>query len=172
MMWHKIGHIPKENFESFLQQHVQNWNFSLALEYESHFENTPKIRALLYTLFTMYSVNTKDSNRLVLVSDELNNNAIEHGVWSCWVNTIHIEILKESNGLHVRIEVEDCWIGTSSHMQNLQKEYIKNTSTKHRGIRWRWLFLITETIADSLYFKDCKPCGLLVWITKQVSTEQ
>jgi hypothetical protein len=39
---------------------------------------------------------------------------------------------------------------------------------KHHGIRGRWLFLITQKIVDTLYFKDSEKWGLIVGIEKTI----
>jgi len=92
-----INDIPdNKDLQVFLEGFIHDWNFSINISYQSIFWNTPKLRSLMEALLDIYNVDVKDKNRLVLVSDELNNNAVEHGTWDCGDNIINISIKKIS----------------------------------------------------------------------------
>jgi hypothetical protein len=79
-----ISDIPdSNNLQAFLEDFICEKDFSISIQYGSLFSHTPKLRALMDTLLDIYNVDVKDKNRLVLVSDELNNNAVEHGSGDC-----------------------------------------------------------------------------------------
>ncbi len=166
-----IENIPENTkLESFLRDFMDSENFSMKLSYTSDFSNTPKIRFLIEKILDIYSVTLKEKNRLVLVSDELNNNAVEHGTWKWWENMISIAVNKiEGGSLFVKIEVTDNWVWDAHNMERLKKEKDAIGFEKHHSIRGRGLFLITERIADRLYFKDADTWGLTVGIEKTLS---
>ena len=163
-----ISDIPdSKELQIFLGDFMYEGDFSVRIEYDSIFSNTPKLRFLMESLLDMYGVDVKDKNRLVLVSDELNNNAVEHGTGECWNNAMEVSVEKRANNkLFVNIEVTDCGEGSAVYMENLQQEKEESGFQNHRSIRGRGLFLITEKIVDNLYFKDAKDGGLTVWVEK------
>lgn len=150
----------------YLNNYVNDQTFALCFVYDSSFSNTPRLRSLMETLFDIFSLEPKDKNRLVLVSDELNNNAVEHGNSWSGKNKMAVVIERKWKNLYVNIEVTDCWEGKAEYMQKLKSEKDAIWFEKHHGIRGRGLFLITERIADKLYFKDAEWGGLIVWIEK------
>jgi len=163
-----INDIPEQkDLQIFLEGFIHDWNFSISISYQSIFWNTPKLRSLMETLLGVYDIDVKDKNRLVLVSDELNNNAVEHGTWDYGDNIIDIVVRKESeNKVFINIEVTDCGNWSAKYMEQLKHEKEVTWFEGHRSIRWRGLFLITEKIVDKIYFKDSKDWGLIVWIEK------
>lgn len=163
-----ISDIPeKQDLQVFLEEFIRDWKFSIKITYESEFWNTPRLRSLMESVLDMYSIDVKDKNRLVLVSDELNNNAVEHGSGENWKNIIEIDIEKKDNKkIYINIEVTDCGEGSADYMKGLRNEKQEAGFEWHHSIRGRGLFLITEKIVDNLYFKDAKEGGLIVWVEK------
>ena len=160
--------LPDTIDSSFIQQFFNDEDFSMVLRYDSQFCNTPKIRSLLKRIFKHYNLAAKDINRLILVGDELNNNAIEHGTGEWWVNTLKLTIQKNQSSIDICIEVIDSGKGSADIMKNLQKKHSQDHVRSSASIRWRWLFLITETIADELYFEDIPENWLLAGIKKNI----
>lgn len=162
-----LSDIPeKVDIWDFLKKFIQQDVFAVTFLYESDFSNTPKLRVIMESLFDMYNLDPKDKNRLVLVSDELNNNAVEHGTGETGRNKAMILIKKQWSGIYINIEVTDSWNGSARVMEDLKMQKNAIWFEKYQGIRGRWLFLITEKIADKLYFKDAKWGWLVVWIEK------
>jgi len=164
-----LSEIPVDiDLHQYLKKFIKDGDFSVSFLYESSFSNTPRLRQIMEALFDIYELDPKDKNRLVLVSDELNNNAVEHGTGDCWENKASIVIRKEDAWLFVNIEVTDCWEWNAADMEWLKTEKDAIGFERHHGIRGRGLFLITEKIADKLYFKDAEWGGLIVWIEKSI----
>ena len=163
-----ITDIPdSKDLQSFLEDFIHGENFAISVIYESIFWNTPKLRCLVENVLDMYNVDLKDRNRLVLVADELNNNAVEHGSGGSWDNIIDIRVKKQAdNRIYFNIEVTDCGEWSATEMEELKKEKEISWFDEHHSIRGRGLFLITERIVDNLYFKDSDDWGLVVWVEK------
>ena len=107
--------------------------------------------------------------RIVLIVDELNNNAIEYGSKKGDINKMRFFFEKNTKGL-LSIEVEDCgtWkeAKTAEAMELLQIQKKKDGFKNHASIRGRWLFMIILNLVDELYFKDSDAGGLIVWVSK------
>lgn len=162
-----LSDIPQEiDKKEYLKTYIYDGSFELEIFYESNFSNTPRLRLFMESLFDIYNLSIKDKNRLVLVTDELNNNAVEHGTGDCGENKMRICIHKKAEKLHIQIEVEDCGEGNAQMMQDMKDKKDATWFEKHHGIRWRGLFLITEKIVDTLYFLDAPEGGLIVGIEK------
>jgi anti-sigma regulatory factor (Ser/Thr protein kinase) len=111
-------------------------------------------------------------NRLVLVIDELNNNAIEY--WSKpWdKNKIIFKISNTKKYFLFNIEVYDSGLGkltkTADEMEIIRNKKKEAWFNKYKSIRGRGLFLIIEKLVDKLYFKDWENWELIVWIEKKI----
>lgn len=159
----------------------EKWDFSsifsgdtlsLNISYTSSFPNTKFLREFIDILSDYYIIPAKWKTRLVLIVDELNNNAIEYGskIWD--TNYMKIEIKKTDNVVDFSLFVEDAWTGSktkkASEMYELQKRYKDINYLKHHSIRGRGLFLIILKLVDSLIFKDSENGGLIVWFSKNI----
>jgi len=51
----------------------------LSILYNSDFKNAKKLREIVDIICIMYDIDAKWKTRLILICDELNNNAIEYG---------------------------------------------------------------------------------------------
>jgi hypothetical protein len=115
-------------------------------------------------------------SRLTLITDELNNNAIEY--WSSiWDNNkLTVRFSIKDNFIDLFLEVEDTWKWklhkTSKEMILLRNIKKLNWFFKNNWIRWRWLFMIIEKLVDKLYFKDSEKGGLIVWINKKIEIKK
>ena len=113
--------------------------------------------------------------RFILITDELNNNAIEYWSLEEDINYMRfkVEYCEEKNICKVKLEVEDSWkwkkTKTADEMYNLEDNKITQWFDHYTNIRWRWLFLIIHKLVDNLYFKDADTWGLIVWIEKQLN---
>jgi hypothetical protein len=114
--------------------------------------------------------------RLILIIDELNNNAIEY--WSIeWeINRLVVTFSIKNNFINLFIEVEDTWNWkshkTSKEMILFRNKKKLNWFFKNNWIRGRGLFMIIEKLVDKLYFKDSKKGGLIVWINKRLEIQK
>jgi len=120
----------------------------------------------------LYNIEKDFRPKLVLLVDELNNNAIEYWSLNWDINNMYVKINKTIKWLFIKVEVTDSgkWKSaqTSLGMENIRKERLEKWFENHKSIRWRWLFMIIEKIADKLYFKDSPNWWLVVWIEKEL----
>lgn len=156
-----------------LHQDFFQWeNFGTEIIYKSDFLLTKELRDFIWKILTSFNVPEKIISRIILVSDELNNNAIEHWTDENWFNKFRIKVEKNDSKIKLNIEVEDNWKWKDSvkaiEMERLKDNKLKIWFWDHNSIRWRWLFLITVQIADKLYFKDSEEGGLIVWVEKEL----
>jgi len=144
----------------------------LNIRYISEFSSTKKIREFIDSICKKYHISPRWRTRLVLIVDELNNNAIEY--WSRLgdTNTFEIYLKKANSRLDVEISVADNGNGsnpkTASEMETIKKSFADIDYKEHASIRGRWLFLIISHLVDSLQFHDNKNGGLRVVIQKRL----
>jgi hypothetical protein len=106
---------------------------------------------------------------LILIVDEMNNNAIEY--WSIpeEYNCLRVKIKKNNDSIDINFEVEDTWHWVESKKSFMMKDIEKNKKTPdNRSIRWRGLFIIIKQLVDNLYFNDSHTWWLIVWINKKL----
>lgn len=164
-----LSDIPNDtDLKVYLSKFINDGKFELTFHYDSDFKNTPRMRMFMDALFDIYKIELKDKNRLVLVSDELNNNAVEHGTGERWKNQLWVIVHDNGKNIYINIEVTDCGNATAKEMEVMKIEKDRIWFDKHHGIRGRWLFLITQKIVDTLYFKDSEKWGLIVGIEKTI----
>jgi len=151
----------------------QGDDVSIRIQYISDFRSAKVLREIVDSICKWYWVTPKWRTRLVLIIDELNNNAIEY--WSLeGENNYFNFILKQEGGdkLYIEASVTDSGNGLSAkkslEMENLRVEHQKEDFSKHSSIRWRGLFLIITQLVDKLYFRDDSKLGLTVGIQKQL----
>jgi hypothetical protein len=74
--------------------------------------------------------------------------------------------------IDLEISVEDTWnwkkSKTAKEMYELKDRKKEAWFDWYMWIRWRWLFLIIEKIADELKFEDTKNWGLRVIVRKKI----
>lgn len=144
----------------------------LELLYKSLFSNTSTIRNLVSIICDEIWLDSIMKFKIVLIVDELDNNAIEYGSKSHDINKMRININKEQEYYNLNIEVEDSWNWDShksaKQMLDIWKKKLKEWFNNHSSIRWRWLFLIIKNIVDELYFIDSNSWWLIVWIRKKI----
>jgi len=163
-----IGMFDLGNISSFYVDDMMDIEFS----YSADFRNTKKIRDILGKIFDYLGIDGVSKIRSVLMIDELNNNAIEHGSNPGDTNFMRFQAIKLPEYVQLNIEVEDSGKGNktawaSKKMQKLQKEKKQKGFENHRDIRGRGLFLIIEKLVDKLYFQDAENGWLIVGIEKK-----
>ncbi len=145
----------------------------LEIEYKSDFRNAIFLREIADTICTNYWVHPKWRTRIVLIVDELNNNAIEYGS-AFWDMNLFEFLLqkKESWEINIKIAVTDRGTGPKSkNAQQMEELRIQHTSKdfrEHHSIRWRGLFLIISKLVDSLKFENIRGKWLCVIVTKHL----
>ncbi len=160
---------------TYIKWLVKNNNFEIILSYVSDFANTKTLRDIVFVISEVIKLEWKIRNRIILVVDELNNNAIEYGsrIWD--INKLKIIIKEKNNWVYINIEVEDSWTWkktkTAYEMEQISNEKISRWFNWYNSIRWRGLFMIIINLVDKLYFKDSKNGWLIVWIEKLLSSK-
>ena len=150
-----------------------DWN-TLEVEfiYKSDFVITKDLRDFVEVTWEILWLPKDVIARMILISDELNNNAIEYGSDQDWYNILRIKVKKEKEEVDFIMEVEDNgkWRAskTALDMETMRAHKLKVWYSKHDSIRWRWLFLTAVQVADRLYFKNSPSWGLIVWIKKKL----
>ena len=73
----------------------------LQIEYDSRYENTRILREIIDEFCTIFDIPPKWRTRIVLIYDELNNNAIEHGSIASDTNLCYISLEKHTNSVTI-----------------------------------------------------------------------
>jgi len=172
----KIDKLPEDiEIWKYVNKHLNKKNLDVCFEYKSIFKNTKNIRVFVEKIVSNLLIDKTWIPRLILITDELNNNAIEH--WSIdWDNNYMKFIIKhDKSEVNIKIEVEDSWKWENhkcaEEMYNMREDKLSIWFEKYRAIRWRGLFLIINKLVDELYFKDSKKWGLIVWIDKKIKID-
>jgi hypothetical protein len=80
--------------KDFLIKHIDKDMLDLEFQYKSDFSNTKILREFIESIFSVFNIKDLWKSRFVLISDELNNNAIEYGTKSLDLNKMKILISK------------------------------------------------------------------------------
>lgn len=154
----------------FIKENFINDSIEISFSYKSHFFNSKILRDFLDTILSYFNIPAEWKIRMVLIVDEMNNNAIEY--WSIeWeVNFLRVKIYKKWDIFYINLEVEDTWHWLSSKKSYMMKELEKQSLNRveNKSIRWRWLFVIIKKLVDNLYFEDSNSGWLIVWIEKEI----
>ncbi len=136
--------------------------------YASKFDNTKHLRDFIEVIWEKLGFSKSRKSKIILISDELNNNAIEYWTKEGWFNSLRLEVIFWKKHLDFSMEVEDMWNWkapkTALDMETMRAHKLKRWYFNHDSIRGRWLFLIVVQIADRLYFKNSEKGWLIVGI--------
>ena len=168
-----INNLPNSlNKETFISEKIVNKNFDIEFIYGSNFKNTKILRHFMEVICLKLSLPNKEISKLILIVDELNNNAIEYWTDSAWENKLRIKTIKNKKNIDIIVEVEGNGRGispkTALEMETLRAHQLRLWYWNHESIRWRGLFMIIVKSVDRLYFKDTSKWGLIVWIKKSI----
>lgn len=153
---------------------LENNEIHVCISYLSDFKNAKILRESVDEICKVYDISPKWRTRLVLIIDELNNNAIEYGsnAWDTNFLEIHIQKTKTWN-ISLEVFVSDTWKGQNSKkaqdMEQIRKLYESKNYLEHHSIRGRGLFLIISHLVDDLRFKDNPEGWLTVEIQKKLA---
>jgi len=168
----KITDIFTPEIRKKLEKLCLENKLEVTFKYISDFKSTWLLRNYVSELCSMCGLDKTWISRITLVTDELNNNAIEY--WSkAWeYNKMIFKLKKDWEYKNIEIIVEDTWNWkwhkTASEMEKLREQKLKNWFDDHNSIRWRGLFLIIEKLADELVFEDSDSWGLRVIVRKKI----
>ena len=159
--------------EKFINECIIEWNLDIEFRYLSCFNNTKLLRDYISIICKKFDLSSRDTWRFILVTDEMNNNAIEYWSNSSDDNYIRIKMKKKENIVSICIEVEDAWTWkhhkTAEDMEKIRNKKLKTWFIKYHSIRWRGLFMIIVNIVNNLYFLDSESWWLIVWVEKEIT---
>ncbi|NUJ98038.1 ATP-binding protein [Candidatus Gracilibacteria bacterium] len=153
-----------------MRKFLRKDGIKLHLLYDSKFESAKILRDYVELASSLAGIDTKWVSRLILITDEMNNNAIEYGSKQKEKNKLNFEIIKNEKEIYIKVEVEDNGNGkspkTAQEMESLRNEKGNKNFKTHQSIRGRGLFMIISSLVDNLYFKNNEKGGLIVGIEK------
>lgn len=166
-----------EDKTKIIEEFFLDSKLELEVDYESDFLAAKYLREFVENISNFFGFSNDVKSRIILLTDELNNNAIEYWTAQWWRNIFRIKLSKNENGVvDLNIEVEDTWDWkspkTALDMETMRAHKLKIWYFWHNSIRWRWLFLIAVKVADRLYFKNSKNWGLIVGIKKKIDIKK
>lgn len=167
----KIDELPHSfNKLKFINENFDKKNIEICFLYKSFFSNSKILRDFVDLIFSKLNISSEWKIRLVLIVDEMNNNAVEYWSLQWEMNSLNIKILNKKDSIYINFEVQDTghWLKSKKSyiMHKLEEESMYNSSDNKRSIRWRWLFVIIKKLVDHLYFKDSDSWWLIVGIEK------
>lgn len=150
-------------------------NTEIEIRYLSDFQNAKYLRDFIDNICKQAWIHPKWRTRIVLIIDELNNNAIEYGSGKWDTNILKFAIhITGQRQRDINACVTDSWKGnkpkTAKDMEKMREEMNKRGFAHHASIRWRGLFLIISKLVDQLYFKDEEASWLTVGFQKILSS--
>lgn len=136
------------------------------------------IRDFVWMIFDIHAIDHPWRWRFILITDELINNAIEHGSSTWDIDSCIIEAwFSENRGFYIKLEVHDTGNGKDSkgirHMDDIKQKKLQehNDQWVHMEKRGRGLFYITEKLVDTLSFSASPRWWLAVKIEKSIPIE-
>jgi anti-sigma regulatory factor (Ser/Thr protein kinase) len=118
------------------------WHVTIAIDFSADHAQSKIIRDFVGLIFTYHRVNTPWWGRFTLITDELINNAIEHGSSAGDIDSCLIESWRDQDGeFYINLEVHDTGTGkdakTAEEMATVKEKHKKDNSngTLHEKTR-------------------------------------
>lgn len=163
---------------NMLAQIDKNINKTYIINFKSDFKNSKIIRDFVGGIFDTFNIVHPWRGRFILITDELINNAIEHGSAPDDTNSCIITAGNQYENwyFHIMIEIHDTGNGEKISLEdfeNIKADRVKwsETGEIYMQKRGRGLFHITEKIVDKLSFAESPKWGLAVKIEKCIEVE-
>lgn len=142
------------------------------IEFWADHSQSKIIRDFVGMIFDAHNIHVPWRGRFILITDELINNAIEHGSIEDDLDSCIIEAGKNPDGtFHISLEVHDTGNGKDAEKAKDMLK-VKEERTGNAGIymekRGRWLFHITEKLVDRLSFSVSPRGWLAVKVEKSI----
>ena len=168
----KITDVFSPELREKLEQLCTDKKMEVAFKYVSDFRSTGLLRNYISELCSMCNLDKTWISRITLLTDELNNNAIEYWSKSWEYNKMIFKLNDLWNEIELIISVEDTWnwkkSKTAKEMLELKNKKKEAWFNGYMWIRGRWLFLIIDKMVDELGFEDTKQGWLRVTIKKRI----
>ena len=140
-----------------MEEEMHCETFSMQILFPNRNAYVAMIRDSLRHLFSNYPLDNKSIGRLIVVADELMNNAVAYGSDEGDINQFRIRIRLCDNSIRVCYEVQDTGNNLDSRSAQQMKSLIaKNAETWHLDLtrqRGRGYHLVTD-ICSRLEFRD------------------
>jgi anti-sigma regulatory factor (Ser/Thr protein kinase) len=135
-------------------------HISCQIDFDADHSNAKVIRDFVGHIFDLHHIEQPWKGRFVLITDELVNNAIEHGSSAGDIDSCIIEAGNDADGeFGITLEVHDTGTGKdakdATHMESIRDERLEehnNRDGMYMEKRGRGLFHITEKLVDKLSF--------------------
>lgn len=174
-----IVDISKLDYETgikLLTSHMQWRNpLHIHIDFWADHQESKIIRDFIGQIFDNFWISNPWKGRFILITDELINNAIEHGSQPGDLDSCVIEASEDTSGdFSIVIEVHDTgkWKDSkdATHMDKVRDERLEKSEDTwiYMEKRGRWLFYITEKIVDRLSFSESPRWWLAVKVEKNI----
>jgi anti-sigma regulatory factor (Ser/Thr protein kinase) len=178
MIHYNIAHKDYIEAMLFLRESLNDDDhIAFHIEFWASHEQSKILRDFVGLIFDKYNIHSPWRGRFILITDELINNAIEHGSMEGDVDSCIIHAGKRENDeFFIELEVHDTGNGKdakdATHMESIKAEKLKNKNAAYMEKRGRGLFHITEKLVDRLSFSQSPKWGLAVKIQKKIAPEE
>ena len=177
MLHFDISHLAYEKAIQELAKALENKdNIACHIDFWVDHSQSKIIRDFVGSIFDAHSITHPWRGRFILITDELINNAIEHGSQEWDIDSCVIEAGKRSNNgeFFITLEVHDTGNGKdakdASHMDQIKEKALceRDENGIYMEKRGRGLFHITEKLVDRLSFSQSPKGWLAVKIEKRI----
>lgn len=172
-----ISHLDADTATIKLQGLVQkNNDVNCQIDFGTDHSQSKIIRDFIGYIFDIHQAEAMWRWRFILITDELINNAIEHGSARWDLDSCIIHATEDEKGdFSITLEVHDTGRGKDSkdatHMEEIKNKKLEehNEQWVHMEKRGRGLFYITEKLVDRLSFSESIHGGLAVRVEKNIA---
>ena len=145
----------------------------IEIEFGTDHSQSKVLRDFVGRIFDAHGIFAPWRGRFILITDELVNNAIEHGSALWDLDSCIIHAGKDSDGfLSMSLEVHDTGNGKDSEkakdMIAIKKEHTPEWDAIYMEKRGRGLFYITEKLVDTMEFSSSPKGWLAVKVEKKI----
>ena len=171
-----IAELEYENAMQIIRESSPDLSsVDMVIDFGADHSQSKIIRDFIGGIFDAHDIVAPWKGRFILITDELINNAIEHGsvVWD--LDSCMIRAGKHGDGsFYITLEVHDTGRGKDSEkakdMIQVKSDHSHDESTDgtYMGKRGRGLFHITEKLVDRLEFSTSPIGWLAVKIEKNI----
>jgi anti-sigma regulatory factor (Ser/Thr protein kinase) len=168
MLYIDISHLEYEAATMYLHGQVADWcDIDMQICYPATYDQSRTLRDFVGDICEHTGVPALWRGRYILVTDELINNAIEHGSKEGDTNELRICFKRIENTISLQMIVRDTGCGdslkTSTDMHAMDLSHTQNIFS----IRGRGLYMLSR-IVDSISFADHPEGGLMVQVEKVI----
>jgi anti-sigma regulatory factor (Ser/Thr protein kinase) len=169
-----ISHLDYATAMDVIQKIIPDLScVDVSIDFSADHSQSKIIRDFVGSIFDHEDIRVPWAGRFILITDELVNNAIEHGSSEGDIDSCLVKAGRDEAGsFSISLEVHDTGSGKDAKKPEEMNE-IKNAHQDKEGDvymdkRGRGLFRITEKLVDRLEFRESAKGGLAVRIEKVI----